>query len=505
MKKKGYTKTGAVMLSLGLIAGLLSGCSGGQSQNEKSAGMQNSSEAGETEHIKILAREFGVQTDIDSVALAINDYIEDKIGVTVEFTLLDAASYSQQVSLALSSGEEYDIIWFNTDEFNKYANTGALQPLDESVEKYGQDFLKCFSEKELEANKVDGQLLCMKNVCDKGSQYAFYMDKEIADKYGIKAENIHTIEDCTEALKIVHENEPQLYTIVPYVPGNGVMNGYVSSFYDRLTTVGVGYMFDDEELTPAYVYETDEYKEAVTLAHEWYKAGYIPKDVGTITERATELVGADKAFSFIGTYNPATLAQNSSAAGKEMICAVIAGDGYKTSSFLRGGFGVPFSSKKVDAAVKFLNLTYSDSYVINLLDYGIEGTHYIKNEDGLFSYPQGSDSSSTGYHMSIQSVWGNEFIAGVWEDNDPQIWEKLSEFNDSLLEARSLGLVIDTSNVKTQVSALANVVTQYAVPLENGELDTETGLNEFNEKLHAIGIEDVYNEVAAQMEAFKNE
>ena len=436
------------------------------------------------------------------VQQAINDYIGGKIGVNVEFTLLDAASYPQQVSLALSSGEEYDAIWFNTAEFNKYANTGALQPLDESVEKYGQDFLNCFTDKELQANRVDGQLLCMKNVCDMGSQYAFYMVKEIADKYGIKAEDIKTVEDITDVLKVVHENEPELYTIVPYVPGNGVMQPYFISMYDQLTSVGVGYMYRDEALEPSYVYESEEYAQIVALAAQWYQSGYIPKDVGTITERATELVGAGKAFSFFGTYNPATLQQNSASSGKEMVCSIISGQGYKTSSFLRGGFGVPFSSGKADAVVKFLNLTYSDPYIVNLLDYGIEGVHYVQKEDGLLDYPEGVDSGSSTYHMSIQSVWGNEFIAGVWAGNAPDIWKKLEAFNDSLVDAKSLGLVIDTSNVKTEISALSNVVTQYSVPLENGELDPETGLKEFNEKLHATGIENVYNEVQKQMDAF---
>lgn len=41
-----------------------------------------------------------------------------------------------------------------------------------------------------------------------------------------------------------------------------------------------------------------------------------------------------------------------------------------------------------EAAMKFLNLTYTDADVINLLIYGIEGRDYVKNDDGTVSYPE---------------------------------------------------------------------------------------------------------------------
>ena len=61
-----------------------------------------------------------------------------------------------------------------------------------------------------------------------------------------------------------------------------------------------------------------------------------------------------------------------------------------------------------EAALKFLNLTYTDKDIVNLLIYGIEGRDYIMNDDGTVSYPEGEDSTTVPYTAQLSCGTGTQ-------------------------------------------------------------------------------------------------
>ena len=68
------------------------------------------------------------------------------------------------------------------------------------------------------------------------------------------------------------------------------------------------------------------------------------------------------------------------------------------------------TSKVPEAALKFLDLTFTDDEVINLLIYGLEGRDYVKNEDGTVSYPEGQDAATVPYTAQLScGTLGNFF------------------------------------------------------------------------------------------------
>ncbi len=63
-----------------------------------------------------------------------------------------------------------------------------------------------------------------------------------------------------------------------------------------------------------------------------------------------------------------------------------------------------------EAAMKFLNLTYTDADVINLLINGVEGRDYVLS-DGYVSYPEGQDASTVPYTAQLScGTLGNFFL-----------------------------------------------------------------------------------------------
>ena len=85
---------------------------------------------------------------------------------------------------------------------------------------------------------------------------------------------------------------------------------------------------------------------------------------------------------------------------------------------------IPVTAKEPEAAMKFLNMMYTDERIVNLLNYGIENEDYIVDEDGRFSYPEGKDMNSVGYYNGYTWLFGNQFLAGVRDNEDADIREK---------------------------------------------------------------------------------
>ena len=63
-----------------------------------------------------------------------------------------------------------------------------------------------------------------------------------------------------------------------------------------------------------------------------------------------------------------------------------------------------------------------------------------------------------------------------------------------------MGFIFDSSNVSTELTALANVSSQYRVGLENGALDPDEYLDQFIADLKTAGIDTVIGEKQAQLD-----
>lgn len=149
----------------------------------------------------------------------------------------------------------------------------------------------------------------------------------------------------------------------------------------------------------------------------------------------------------------------------------------------------------------FLNLMYEDQDIVNLFSWGVEGTHYVKvdGSDHMIKYPDGKDAASVGYN-SLAWMFGNQFLSYVMQGNDPEIWKKTKEFNESAIPSKALGFIFDGAKVQTEYAAVSNVVTQYKLPLETGSVDPEKLLPEFIEKLKAAGIDKIIAEKQRQLD-----
>lgn len=107
------------------------------------------------------------------------------------------------------------------------------------------------------------------------------------------------------------------------------------------------------------------------------------QDAATTTSAAAELMSSGNYFCYIAAYSypeADTAASLQMQCGSNPIGAKIIGDAYLSTGDLNAVSWMIASTTDVpEAAMKFLNLTYTDADIINLLIYGIEGRDYVLN------------------------------------------------------------------------------------------------------------------------------
>ena len=166
---------------------------------------------------------------------------------------------------------------------------------------------------------------------------------------------------------------------------------------------------------------------------------------------------------------------------------------------------VPYYSKNVDAAMKFIDWIFQSEENHDLFELGILGEDFTLNEQGeytklnpdnLYTFP--------GYEMT----WNPNFIRTNAELDD-EVKVLVNYMNDpaSYTSSPMDGFVFDnqaTPELVNAYAAVSAVQSEYIRPLMHGAYgaDAEAKLNEYWEKASAAGIEVIRQAVIDQVQAY---
>ena len=156
------------------------------------------------------------------------------------------------------------------------------------------------------------------------------------------------------------------------------------------------------------------------------------------------------------------------------------------------------TSKHPEEALKLLNLLNTDPTVMTMVNYGVEGFTYNKNDDGTISF---IDEARDTYHPWTNGV-GNIRILPPTDAQGPDFWNRFAAYYDKAEKLPYGGFIFDSSVVKTEGAALANVYAEYAFNLMSGAVDPATALPEFLAKMETAGINEFVTAAQTQLAEF---
>ncbi len=474
----------------------------------------------DTAHIVVAYPTNGtVPKDLEMVQDAINEITIPEIHTEVALETVEIGSYAQQMNLKMSSGEQLDcMLTFpgGSAAFASVTSQGVFMPLDELLDEYGQELKATVGDDILKATAYGGEICGIPAYYDVAESVIWYMRKDLLEKYGLtqQAQSVKSFEDMEAVLTVIAENEPSISPITnPYIGGAIITTSdyyFLDGFdqptrFDRLGDNTLQFAVVDVDNDPETVlnaYASDEYMETIKIVRDWYNKGLVYKDASITQEGGSALMKAGTVFSYFTVGNPTQLATVESAAGYDLVQVEIAPVTLSAMSFKNFVWGITQNSAEPEAAMKFLNMLYTDERIVILLNYGIEDVHYVDNGDGTISFPEGVTQENTGYYTFTYWFFGNGFIRKVWEGNDPNL---LAEREQVLKETPTSPLMdfsFDGSEYSMETTQITNVINQYRPGIESGTVDSKTEIPKFLEALSAAGGDKYLAAYQEQLDAY---
>lgn len=444
---------------------------------------------------------------------AVNAITEDLINVHVDLNFNGPPDMATKVSVGIPAGDQMDLMCFNPVggcTLGTLVAQNEVIDMTSYLEEYAPQTLEMLGDY-LPATTFDGKIMGVTNLRLLNEGFWLTMNADTLEELGLmeKAEACDNWTTYAEIMQEVVDNT-DLAGIGPNDGNGSIVENYAffvgeeqwsdSFAFDNLGDQYSLIYVDSETDTVMNYYATEEYKAAVTMAHEWYENGLVYKD-SAITEQTRDAqISGGLSFSISGQGGPATPINKIASTQHNVLCKQLATPVISSSNLIKFGFCMPVTCKEPEAAAKFLELMYTNSDIMNLLLWGVEGEDWVLNENGEACYPEGKDAT-TCYHGD-EDFLPNCYIAYPWEglggDFRETSWEELQNTPVS----KYVGLAVDTSSVADQITACYNVSEQYRAILNCGQADPETALPEFLNALEEAGIQDILDCYQSQLDAW---
>ena len=461
----------------------------------------------------------GVPVDQQNVNDAVNEISLAKANVTVEMIPISIANYNEQVNMKLISGEEVDLMVTLPGGPTFYPTMAAnnqLNDLSDLAPQFAQGAIDAFDAINpgyLAGAYIGGKLYGFPALFDKVSNMHVTIRKDVLDKYNLDLTKIKNITDLEAIVKVLAANES-----IPVFTGNSA-NGYVLlqstpliSYDDFSKDIASEFFGSDGWAFGAVIgtdntkvinfYASDFYKKGIEMTRDWYNKGYISKDAATNNEPTTNIIAANGALGTLAAGELGVETSMNNRCKHEMVTVKIANGIVNTGIIQKFVWTIPFTCINTEAALKFLNLTYTDAEILNLINYGIKDVHYVENAQGQIAYPDGVDTGNSSYNVNASFMFGSQYLTKVWATDPVDLRDQMRAVNGAAKTSTLMGYTFNPSNVTDAFTAVSNVITQYAVGLNTGSSDPATDLPKFLAALDAAGMESIITENQKQIDEF---
>ncbi len=526
MRRRGIS----FFLSIVLLVLGTEGCGQSYYVNTQRASEQTSAESGKTDvntaskPVTLTWYLEGSNVKDDSQVLEkANEYLKEKLNVTVKPIWGTWGDFDRNVILAIKGSENVDIYFtssWTADQYVQYAKNGAFIRLDSKkdnmIGKYCPTLWKQLPEVLTRGALVDGSegygIYAIPGYKDYANQYCWDVNVPLLEKYGYTAEDIRNADYYTFGDMLAKVKSGEGSRFYPLMCESDI----AESITDRFAAISgdgtagcLAYSLNTED--PSEMgqygdkivdrYETEEFRKFCEQSRSYYLAGYIAPQMGMVDKASDYREASQKTGSYListQSYSYGYEKQASAERGFE-VAMIPATPLYADTVSSQGAMmAVSSESKNPEKAVMFLNLLNTDPYLMTLMDYGVEGVHYVKDNDGAVHFTDMHDE----YSPWINGM-GNITLLPRQDGQGTDYTEKWKAYYGSAKANPAIGFYFDVTPVNTISSSINNVSEQYIFALESGTVDPAEKLPEFIQKLKDNGIDNLVAEANKQLRAFR--
>ncbi|XEC94412.1 DUF3502 domain-containing protein [Paenibacillus tarimensis] len=462
------------------------------------------------------------QTGMDEFYKQLDELTVKDLGAKIRFDFIPWGDEKNQISRAIVA-KEYDLYvgggWSDYPSFAQKNAFADLKPLLGEVPELVKHYNGA-----LERVELGGKLFGIPQFGKPGAGGEGVLYREDLRKEW----NLPEIKDFASLEQYLYKakeefpdtpmiNDPRVgYRIFQMIAGGKYIFNPLTQMQGTAFTVSTL----DNPYKAINVYETPEFKEAVTIAQKWYKDGIIAHDIlaaqGNETDKTKQLMLAGQKplefsnhfWAVSGAYVPAIKVEHPDYefGWLDFTLDMAPANVWMPQLTLdTTAISVGAHSKYPEIALKFIEKAHTDRTYYDLLQYGVSGIHY-NFVDGVVNYDGIADKNRrpgwTGLNdgfMNYKSKYPGEWQA--YADKMEQEGAPLAEKNGVYPYE---GFFFNTSGLSAELSSLETARTQYIQPWSAGVIkkSIDEDLEAAMKQLKAAGLDKYMEELQKQLDEF---
>lgn len=432
-----------------------------------------------------------------------SEITREKVGANLKLNLIDNSVYDEKMRLALTGGEEVDLVftssWMN--KLDENVERGSYLPLNDLIDQYGSAIKAKLDERAWLPATYNGEIMAVPSQAAYVTIRSFVFKKDLVEKYNFDYKSVKSIEDLEPYFKILKENEPDIIPLLAS-PSAGTPGGENTS----LTNLAGGVCWNEKEHKLTTKYEDPDYLRYNKTLHDYYVKGYVAADAAIKTDFTSEAKSGKYAVMQNSGMYTEDGSKSSNAYGFPCVESPIPTGKIFTNTFIGITTGIGHTCKHPEKAMQVLNLVWEDPALSNLLAYGLEGKNYEIVDDSNKEMPEihvfdGDKQTWCIYHNYIGPLfdqWGSE-----WNSRDAL--DTMQENNKNGELSDLYGFRLDRKPIKTQLVQIESIVSEVTSIINTGSMnDFDQYIADTNARLKAAGIDSVKEEIQRQIDEWKN-
>lgn len=304
------------------------------------------------------------------------DYVKENTNLDIKLQIPPSDGYQDALNVIMASGNLPDMIYtFDSSWFENYVKQNALQPLNEWIDKYGQDLKANIPEDAWKTVTIDGKIYAIPSMNAVPGNEIMYIRKDWLDNLGLQPPK--TLEEYREVMRAFSQDDPDgdgkndtygfimaenLARMAPLVGAFGIQKGMWTERDGKLVNSSTL-----PEMKEALAFVAGLHKDKL-LDPEWL----LNKEANFNEKIASGQVGLFSAFWY-DTRGPILTSKNNEPDAEWIPLEFPVGpegkQGTMGHGYISGYNVVPITSKNPDAVVRMLNFMNGDGYRTLLLGF----------------------------------------------------------------------------------------------------------------------------------------
>ena len=344
---------------------------------------------------------------------------------------VDVFTGDDYLDLLMEGGEyvreepRFDIFLINDyEKYYEYATEGKLSAITDPLGSECKILKDYIHPTILSAAVIDKKTYGIPLNTIIGEYSYMVFDKELLDQHGVDYQTMKSLDDLQDYLSVIAEQNPD---VIP-----------LSNTADPTS---VDYIFSS--LSPAYVknkyvyssYESSELASYYSVIQMFNSLGYL-READEDDRVAVQFISG----------NEETIAKLEEETGREYEYTVYSNPVATNDNCINGIFA--FSSfctaNELVAAMELVTAIYTNAELANIFAYGVEGEHYLLNDDGQV------ERRNEDYIIDPEYA-GNRFLTYTLAGDDAEKWEKAKLQNLNAEVAVDIGFTLQPNEFTWEI------------------------------------------------------